>query len=195
MVTIAGSGFDWHDVNSYFRPNAIGRYSFDADNNIVFNKLDRLFDVAIVMDCSLCPIHPELGKIFDEQVRLNAEAIRRNGAEPVFSCRGPMPTSRNDGPLAERYTTAGNANKAMVIPAGLAFARAVAERPQLQLYAPDKRHPSLAGTYLAAATTYAALFGKSPVGNAYTAGLEPDAAAFLQRTAWETVQTYLKSGM
>ncbi len=196
MVTIAGSGFDWHDVNSYFRPNAIGRYSFDADNNIVFNKLDRLFDVAIVMDCSLCPIHPELGKIFDEQVRLNAEAIRRNGAEPVFFMSWAYADKPEmTGPLAERYTTAGNANKAMVIPAGLAFARAVAERPQLQLYAPDKRHPSLAGTYLAAATTYAALFGKSPVGNAYTAGLEPDAAAFLQRTAWETVQTYLKSGM
>src|ERR1700737_1530864 len=29
MVTIGGSGFDWHDVESYFRPNAIGSYSFD----------------------------------------------------------------------------------------------------------------------------------------------------------------------
>jgi hypothetical protein len=42
-VTIGGSGFDWHDVESYFRPNAIGKYSFD-DNNVVFNKLDKLFD-------------------------------------------------------------------------------------------------------------------------------------------------------
>src|SRR5262245_39036078 len=32
-VTISGSGFDWHDTESYFRPNAIGRYSFDDDNN------------------------------------------------------------------------------------------------------------------------------------------------------------------
>src|SRR5207249_3758836 len=42
LVTIGGSGFDWHDVDSYFRPNAVGSYSFDAKNNIVFNKLDRL---------------------------------------------------------------------------------------------------------------------------------------------------------
>jgi hypothetical protein len=28
-VTISGSGFDWHDTGSYFRPNAIGNYSFD----------------------------------------------------------------------------------------------------------------------------------------------------------------------
>src|SRR6202795_5017134 len=42
MVTIGGSGFDWHDVESYFRPNAIGSYSFDDNNNVVFNKPGRL---------------------------------------------------------------------------------------------------------------------------------------------------------
>src|SRR5262249_40069246 len=60
-VTISGSGAGWHDVESYFRPNAIGAYSFDDDNNVVFNKIDRLFDLAIMMDCSQCPIHPQLG--------------------------------------------------------------------------------------------------------------------------------------
>lgn len=29
-VTISGSGLDWHDVDSYFRSNAIGVYSFDS---------------------------------------------------------------------------------------------------------------------------------------------------------------------
>src|SRR3954463_2417567 len=50
MVTIGGSGFDWHDTENYFRPNAIGKYSFDESNNVVFNKLDKLFDVAVMMD-------------------------------------------------------------------------------------------------------------------------------------------------
>src|SRR4051794_6310054 len=50
-VTISGSGFDRHDVETYFRPNAIGRYSFDENNNINFNRVNRLFDVAITMDC------------------------------------------------------------------------------------------------------------------------------------------------
>jgi hypothetical protein len=93
--------------------------------------------------------------------------------------------------LAAAYTRAGNDNRALVIPAGLAFARAMAERPGLDLYVPDLRHPSLPGTYLAAATTFAALFGRSPEGNRYTAGLEPETAAFLQRIAWQTVQDYL----
>src|SRR3954469_5665459 len=63
-VTISGSGFDWHDVASYFRPDAIGNYSFDEHNNVVFNKLDKLFDVAIMMDCSQCPVHPKLKTVF-----------------------------------------------------------------------------------------------------------------------------------
>ncbi|MDN3918957.1 hypothetical protein [Roseateles violae] len=37
-----------------------------------------------------------------------------------------------------------------MIPVGLAFARSLAQKPELILHAPDKRHPSLAGTYLAA---------------------------------------------
>jgi len=79
-----------------------------------------------------------------------------------------------------------------VIPAGLAFAAARAKRPELELYQPDKRHPTLAGTYLAACVVYATLFGKSPVGLSYTAGLVPDTAAFLHTVAWEAVQEYLK---
>jgi hypothetical protein len=81
--------------------------------------------------------------------------------------------------LAEAYTTAGNENNALVIPAGLAFARAIGKQPELNLYAPDKRHPSLAGTYLAACTVFAVLTGRSPVGNAYLAGIDAPTAQFL----------------
>ena len=190
-VTISGSGFDWHDTASYFRPNAIGRYSFNEDNTIHFNKLDRLFDVAIMMDCSQCPIHPQLKTVFVEFARKGADAARAGGAKPVFF----MSWAYADRPemtqqLADAYTTAGNDNDTFVIPAGLAFARAVAQRPDLNLYAADKRHPSPLGSYLAAATIFAALQKQSPVGNSYTAGIEPATARFLQTVAWETVQGY-----
>jgi hypothetical protein len=92
--------------------------------------------------------------------------------------------------LAEQYTLAGNANDALVIPAGLAFARAIAKRPALELYQPDKRHPTLAGTYLAACTAYASIQRASPVGIKYTAGLDAELAAFLQAIAAETVHDY-----
>ena len=92
--------------------------------------------------------------------------------------------------LAEQYTIAGNANDMLVIPAGLAFSNAIAKRPDLEFYQPDKRHPTKIGTYLAALTAYAAIWGKSPVGISYSAGLDKDLAAFLQNVAWDTVRTY-----
>ena len=190
-VTISGSGADWHDVESYFRPNAIGTYSFDADNNIVFNKLDRLFDLAIMMDCSQCPIHPQLKSVFAEFSKRHSETVRRHGAKPVFF----MSWAYADKPemtaqLADAYTQAGNDNDALVIPAGLAFAAALKQRAGLVLHAADKRHPSVAGTYLAAATVYAALFKTSPEGVKYTAGLDEDTARFLQTVAWQAAQDY-----
>jgi uncharacterized protein DUF4886 len=191
MVTIGGSGFDWHDVESYFRPNAIGSYSFDEHNNIVFHNRDKLFDVAVMMDCSQCPIHPKLNTVFTEYAKKNSDIVRAHGARPVFF----MSWAYADKPemtaqLAEAYTIAGNDNNALVIPAGLAFARAISKQPELNLYAPDKRHPSPAGTYLAACTTFAALTGRSPVGNAYLAGIDEQTAHLLQTVAWETVQGY-----
>jgi hypothetical protein len=192
-ATLSGSGFDWHDVESYFRPNAVSSYSFDASNKIHFNKLDRLFDVAIMMDCSQCPLHPQLKSVFKEYAKKHSDTVRKHGAKPIFF----MSWAYSDAPemtaqLAEAYTQAGNDNDAFVIPAGLAFARVVAQKPDLNLYAADKRHPSLAGTYLSACTVYASLFKKSPVGLSYTAGLDPAAAKLLQTVAWETVQDFYK---
>lgn len=191
MVTISGSGLDWHDVESYFRPNAIGKYSFTPDNKVVFNQIERLFDVAVMMDCSQCPVHPQLKPVFHEYAKKHADTVRRHGARPVFF----MSWAYKDAPemtaqLEAEYLAAARANGAMVIPAGLAFARSVAQRPDLELYHPDKRHPSAAGSYLSALTTYATLFGRSPVGFAYTGGLAPDVARHLQNVAWDTVQAF-----
>jgi len=166
-------------------------YSFDEGNNVVFNKIDKLFDLAIMMDCSQCPIHPQLKSVFDEYSRRHSETVRRHGAQPVFF----MSWAYADKPemtaeLADAYTRAGNDNGALVIPAGLAFAAALKQRPGLVLHAADKRHPSVAGTYLAAATVYAALFKASPEGITYTAGLGADTARLLQTVAWQTTQDY-----
>jgi hypothetical protein len=37
---------------------------------------------------------------------------------------------------------------------------------------------------------FAALTGRSPVGNSYLANIDAPTAAFLQNVAWETVQEY-----
>ncbi len=190
-VTIGGSGFDWHDVESYFRPNALASYSFDENNNVVFNKRDKLFDVAIMMDCSQCPIHPKLKTVFTDYAKKDSDIVRAHGARPVlFMSWAYADKPEMTAQLAEAYTVAGNDNDALVIPAGLAFARALGKQPELNLYAADKRHPSPAGTYLASCVVFAALTGNSPVGNAYHAGIDEPTAAFLQNVAWETAQDY-----
>lgn len=190
-VTISGSGLDWHDMDSLLRPNGLGRYSFVGDNEIRFNPAGRQYDTAIMMDCSQCPIHPQLQGAFHDTVRKFSQSLVKAGVRPVLF----MSWAYKDKPemtaqLAEQYTIAGNNNDALVIPAGLAFAKAIGKRPDLEFYQPDKRHPTLIGTYLAACTTYAAMYGKSPVGNTYAAGINAETATFLQTVAWETVQEY-----
>src|SRR5262252_1529581 len=185
-ATISGSGIDWHDMESYFRPGGIGKYSFTADNQIVFNPPGKQFDAVIVMDCSQCPIHPQLKATFEEYAKKQSDIVRKHGAQPIFF----MSWAYKDQPemtqqLAQAYTREANRNDALVIPAGLAFARAVAKRPELELYQPDKRHPTLAGTYLAACASYASVYGRSPVGNGYTAGLDAGTVSFLQTAAWD----------
>ncbi len=190
-VTISGSGLDWHDMAAYLQPDGIGRYSFAPGNKIVFNKPGRQFDTVIMMDCSQCPVHPELVGSFRDTVKKDAAIITRYGARPVlFMSWAYKDVPEMTAQLAEQYTLTGNANDALVIPAGLAFAKAIARRPELELYQPDKRHPTLAGTYLAACTTYAALRKKSPVGIKYTAGLDAELATFLQTVAADTVRDY-----
>ena len=144
-----------------------------------------------MMDCSQCPIHPQLTSVFTDYARKNSDIVRAHGATPIFF----MSWAYADRPemtaqLAEAYTVAGNANNALVIPAGLAFARVRDKQPELNLYAPDKRHRSLVGTYLAACTLFAALTGRSPVGNTYLAAIDPPTARLLQEAAWDTVQDY-----
>ena len=146
-----------------------------------------------MMDCSQCPIHPQLKTVFAEYSKKNSDIVRKYGARPAFF----MSWAYQDKPemtelLAAAYTNAGRTHDALVVPAGLAFAASIKARPELNLYIADKRHPSLAGTYLAACTVLAALYKTNPEGNPYTAGLDPATAKFLQSVAWQTVQDYAK---
>lgn len=190
-VTISGSGIDWHDLESYLRPDGLGRYSFVGDNEVRFNPPGRQYDTVILMDCSQCPVHPTLSKVFFEYSKKHAETARSKGVEPMLL----MTWAYADKPemtkgLADAYTEAGRLNNAHVIPAGLAFAASIAKRPDLNLYVPDKRHPSLAGTYLTAATIVASIWNVSPVDSTFTGGLAPEIAKHLQQIAWDTVRAY-----
>jgi hypothetical protein len=192
-ATISGSGLNWHDMEAYLKPGGgMASYSFTPDNEVVFNSFDKPFDVVVMNDCSQCPVHPKLAGLFHEYAKKHADTVRARGAVPVlFMTWAYADKPEMTGGLAEEYIRAGNDNNALVVPAGLAFAKALQKKPDLVLYAADKRHPSPAGTYLGAATIYAAVFRQSPAQNPVPMpGVDAETAKLLQNVAWETVQEY-----
>jgi hypothetical protein len=190
-ITICGAGLNWHDVEAYFKPGGVASYSFTGDNKIVFNKFDKPFEVVIMNDCSQCPIHPQLKDLFHEYVQKHNQTVIKHGAKlALFMTWAYADMPEMTAQLAEQYTIAGNNNDALVIPAGLAFSKALSKNRDIVLYNKDKRHPSLLGTYLSACVIYASLYGKSPVGNPYDGGIDVKTANFLQEVAWETVKEY-----
>jgi len=131
-----------------------------------------------MMDCSQCPIHPRLKTVFTEFAKKDSDIVRAHGARPVFF----MSWAYADKPemtaqLAEAYTVAGNENNVLVIPAGLAFARALSKQPELKSLcrrqAPSESRPAPISP---PARYFAALTGRSPVGNPYLAGIDEPTA-------------------
>jgi len=75
-----------------------------------------------------------------------------------------------------------------IAPVGEAW-RFALQNSAMVLHAGDNSHPNLNGSYLAACVFYSCIFGKSPVGLPFTAGLVPDSALFLQHVADTVVFT------
>lgn len=148
------------------------------------------WDVVVLQGHSLGPISEDTAGPFREAARRFAAQIREAGARPVFFMTWAY--TGEPGMTAEldvAYSAIGRELAAEVVPVGLAFATVTEQRPDIALRVADARHPTVAGTYLAACTFFAALRG-NPEGLAYDAGLGQETAAYLQRVAQETVTAY-----
>ena len=191
-ITINSSSLEWHDVESYVTNEKIGSFSITSSNK--YKKYDpEKYELAIMMDCSQCPIHEDRKELFNYYVDKHSKTLRDNGVEPALL----MTWAYKDVPemidgLSSAYVSAGNRNKAMVFPVGLAFKLAQKELPDIDLYTPDKRHPSKAGTYLMAAVIYSSVYNVSPVGNSYDYGLNQQEQERLQAVAWKALNNFIK---
>lgn len=74
-----------------------------------------------------------------------------------------------------------------MVNAGLAFENVMSARPDIDLYFTDLRHPSLAGSYLAACCFFAAIYGEKTAPLTFNAGLSDEAAATLREYADKTI--------
>jgi hypothetical protein len=138
------------------------------------------WDVVVLQGYSKGPISDDTAGAFRKAATQLVRVIRDNDAKPVFF----MTWAYIDEPemtalLDDAYTSIGKKLDAQVVPVGLAFERAIQLRPDLKLRIADRKHPTLAGTYLAACTFYAALHRQNPQGLSY-----------LQRVAWDSVENY-----
>lgn len=149
------------------------------------------WDLVVLQGQSQEPINEKGADGFKDAARRLDEKIRNAGSRSAFFMTWAYKNAPEmTKPLSDAYTRLGNELSALVVPVGLAFDLARDRDPNMELYAKDKRHPSLLGTYLAANVFFATLYGKSPVGASYTAGLNNLEAKFAQITAWKTVQNY-----
>lgn len=74
---------------------------------------------------------------------------------------------------------------AQIIDAGYAFENVMAKNPEINLYDPDLKHPSLEGSYLVACTVFSTIYSEKTEGNGYKANIAT--AGILQKAADDTV--------
>ncbi len=119
-------------------------------------------------------------------IEFNQIIRQRGGKTALYMTPAYVTPHKNLAPdnlqkIQEMYVSVAAEINAQVIPVGLAFEQAYRQHPELKLHdAEDGSHPSMAGTYLAACTVFAQLYGRSPVGNTYTAYGQIDAHTALQ---------------
>jgi hypothetical protein len=184
-ATIGGAALFDHNIDHLLDPQNL--------------RVDRQFDVVVLQGGSAAPLSANRRIRFAETAALYAQKIRAAGGEPVlYMTHAYVPPHSRARPdmirdIASLYVQTGNDIDALVIPVGLAFEEAYRRRPEIRLHTSfDGTHPSMLGTYLAACTVLASLYGVSPVGNSYTyfGDVSAEDALFLQEVAQDTVTSF-----
>jgi len=186
-ITISGGSLGQHDLAHYLKPGALG--------------VRQPFEVVVLQGHSAAALSDTRSAAFAKAVTEGSARIQASGAKTaLYMTHAYTPAHKRHDPdmlrKTERlYVETGNRVGALVIPVGLAFEEAYRRKPDLKLQKDyDGSHPDLIGTYLAACVSYAALYGRSPVGNAYDyyGKIDRDTATFLQQVAEDTVRAFYK---
>jgi hypothetical protein len=184
--TIGGAALNHHNMAHLIEPGRIG--------------VAQPFEWVVMQGGSGEPLSPRRREIFRQTAAHNAELIRGKGGQvALYMTHAYVQPHKQVSPqnivaTEAMYVDVGNEIGALVIPVGLAFEEAYRRFPDLKLHNRDGTHPSLLGTYLAACTTFATLYGRSPVGNSYRAeGITDEALATqLQQVAQDVVTQFFQ---
>ena len=119
------------------------------------------YDIVVLQEWSLGTVNESDSTIL--YLGLFSKLARESGAEPYYYltwAREKVPQQQEV--ISRVYRETAVLNQATVVPAGEAWARARALRPDIKLYDPDGTHPSDLGTYLTACVFIATITGELP---------------------------------
>ncbi len=134
---------------------------------------DQKYDYVILQEQSILPASEDCADFY-EAVRALAARVRKAGATPVLYAtwgrKEGNPNLEKYGwtnenmtwKIAAAYQAIGDELDISVAYAGLAFYDVNAGSNDIELYDPDRSHPSYSGSYLAAATLFAKIFDEDP---------------------------------
>ncbi len=95
--------------------------------------------------------------------------------------------------IQAHYKIVADSLKAPMSPVGTVWAKIRQQHPSIDLFDPDESHPSVAGTYAAACSFYAAIFRSDPTQVTFNGGLSEVDAAAIRQAAKEVVFDHLLS--
>lgn len=124
---------------------------------------------------------------------------RKNGDAGNCAAWPPVCTYLGmDSLLQERYTIMADDNDAWLSPVAKVWRRLRNQNPGINLYDADESHPSMAGSFAAACSFYAVIFGKNPEHSTFSAGLSSADAATIKTAAkivvYDSLQYWRKPG-
>ena len=119
------------------------------------------WDYVVLQEQSTLPIKNP--KRFHENVREFVPAINESGAQMVLYMTWARKNEpQNQALLTDGYNKIGDELGATVVPVGVAWQNLLEKHDRPILHTEDGSHPTFAGSYLAACTFYATLFGGDP---------------------------------
>ena len=183
-ATIGGARLKHHDVERLIKPKAIS----SIDN----------FDLVVLQPGSSETLTRKNRREFLYYAKKHINTIKANNSQVALYMTHAFVKPHEKfmhnqiKVIEETYTKVGKQNKVLVIPVGLAFDLAYKINPNIRLHKTDGTHPNLKGTYLAACTVFASIYGKSSIGIKYDydGEISNEDKFFLQKIADEATSRY-----
>lgn len=191
LLTISSGSLSFHDMRHYLSPHEQDPYAKVKDGKLTA----PMFDIVLLQENSAGATSKKRIPYFEKYAVEQADIIREAGSTPLLVMTWPKKDKPDDiGKLADNTIKIANKAKMRVVPVGLAFMETIKAKPGLEMYMPDKSHPSAAGSYLYGAVLYATIFHRTPADINYLGEcekpLDPETAAFLRDIAWKTVTAF-----